>query len=333
MDEESYEEVEEIEEIEEDEEDEEYEEYEETDEEDEEVEETEEGGSEEELEDQLKYERLKIDFLHTKGDAVSCMTVGSRFLFVGTQLGWIYVVDFVGNVVGDKRHHRHDSCVTDISVDPECDYVASCSTDGRVHVGSVFDESSSETYSVTFDRPVCAIAIDPHYAQTPRFVTGGLEKKLILVERGAWGFFKSWKSRNLDFDTGKIHAIQWRGDLVAWADDKGVKVMDIKKDKKIVKVDREKDAPLADMYRCSLCWETDTTLLIAWADWLAVCVIKQRPSFELARDSTLPDRCGEVTARFVMPSYFVSGIAPFGKKLLVWNFKFLNICFDVPPFA
>eukprot|EP01061_Rhynchopus_euleeides_P023547 TRINITY_DN3829_c5_g1_i1.p1 TRINITY_DN3829_c5_g1~~TRINITY_DN3829_c5_g1_i1.p1 ORF type:complete len:980 (+),score=353.51 TRINITY_DN3829_c5_g1_i1:55-2994(+) len=316
-DDESYEEVEEIEEIEEDEEDEEYEEYEET---DEEVEEDEEGGSEEELEDQLKYERLKLDFLHTKGDAVSCMAVGSRFLIMGTQLGWIYVVDFVGNVVNDKRYHRHDSCVTDISIDPECDFVGSCSTDGRVYVGSIFDDSPGEAYSSTFDRPVCAIAIDPHYAHTPRFVTGGLEKKLILVERGHWGPWKTWRSRILDSDTGKIHAIQWRGDLIAWADDTGVKVIDVKKDKKIVKVAREKNAPLADMYRCALCWETDTTLLISWANWLAVCVIKKRPSFETARDSSLPEQCGEVTARFIMPSYFVSGIAPFGKKLLMLTY-------------
>ncbi|KAJ9450214.1 Vacuolar protein sorting-associated protein 41-like protein [Diplonema papillatum] len=309
-----YEEVEEEEEEEED--DEEFEEF-----EDEEEEETdEEDGSEEreedeeDMEDQLKSDELNLRFLNTD-DAASCMAVGARFLAIGTQRGWLHVVDFVGTVI--KEYQNHHAPLTDISIDDNCDFVGACSTDGWVSVSSIYTGHIS--FGEMFDRPVKAIAIDPNYKEKNRFVTGGLEKKLILVDKST--FLKRWQNTTLYTETGRIHAIKWHKNLIAWADDGGIKVYDVVAKTKIVKVERERNAPVADLYRCNLIWEHDNSLLIAWGDWLVMCVIKQRPAYEKVQDPQLPDRCGEVTSKYVMPNYFVCGIAPFGvKKLLMLTY-------------
>eukprot|EP01059_Diplonema_ambulator_P035025 TRINITY_DN8133_c0_g1_i1.p1 TRINITY_DN8133_c0_g1~~TRINITY_DN8133_c0_g1_i1.p1 ORF type:complete len:972 (+),score=440.52 TRINITY_DN8133_c0_g1_i1:887-3802(+) len=278
----------------------------------EELEEVEEDEDQEEFEDQLKYERLKIDGL-VAHDAVSVMAVGKRFLVVGTQMGWLHVVDFIGTPIHQYQHHS--APITDISIDDNCDYVGACSTDGMVSVGSLFGETS---FNQMFDRPVKAIAIDPNYQSNNRFITGGLEKKLILIDKST--FLRRWQQTVLYTEQGAIRAIKWHKNFVAWADDKGVKVYDITAKQKITRVDMEKSSHLAELYRCNLVWEQDNTLLIAWANRLIVCIIKQRPAFLKVGDPSLPDRCGEVTHKFIMENYFVSGIAPFGKRLLMLTY-------------
>lgn len=46
------------------------------------------------------------------------------------------------------------------------------------------------------------------------------------------------------------------------------------------------------MYRCSLCWKDDKTLLIGWGDKIKVCLIREREQIEL-RD--LPDKYVEIS--------------------------------------
>ena len=298
----------------EDEEDVEYVEEEEEEEEYEEIEEEEEDESE--PMDLVKYETLKLDFLHTEKtgttettDSVCCMAVGKRFLVIGTQQGWLHVVDFNGNEI--KQYQHHYTPISDISVDRESENVGACSTDGRVSVGSIYGGQLS--CHINFDRPVSAIAIDPEYGTKQRFITGGSERKLILVDKSF--ILKRWQQTVLSNDQQKIHAIKWHGNLVAWADDKSVKIYDVNAKTKIIRLERERQAPPADLYRCNLVWEGETTLLIAWANWIAICEVKPRISSERVQDPSLPDRAGEVRIRY-RTRYFISGVAPFGTKLL-----------------
>jgi hypothetical protein len=62
--------------------------------------------------------------------------------------------------------------------------------------------------------------------------------------------------------------------LVAWANEKGVKIYDTEAEKFITYIDRPKKSPRPDMYRCNLCWEDDTTLLIGWADSIKIGKVK-----------------------------------------------------------
>ena len=71
-----------------------------------------------------------------------------------------------------------------------------------------------------------------------------------------------------------IQSLAWRGSLLAWSDDSGVKVMNVETSVRIAHVDRPSGAhaylypELRGALHCSLSWETDKSLLIAWGDCL-----------------------------------------------------------------
>jgi hypothetical protein len=56
----------------------------------------------------------------------------------------------------------------------------------------------------------------------------------------------------------------------------GVKIYDVNTEQRITFIDRPKGSPKADLYRCSLCWEDQHTLLIGWADMVKIATIKAR---------------------------------------------------------
>ena len=76
--------------------------------------------------------------------------------------------------------------------------------------------SSENNLVVNFDRPVKAVALDPEFyrSNSKQFVTG--DDKLILNEKG---FFGSQKRSVIHQGEGAIREIQWKGDLIAWAND------------------------------------------------------------------------------------------------------------------
>ena len=39
-------------------------------------------------------------------------------------------------------------------------------------------------------------------------------------------------------------------------------------------IDRPKDSPRADLYRCNLCWKSDVSLFIGWADSVKIAIVK-----------------------------------------------------------
>lgn len=75
---------------------------------------------------------------------------------------------------------------------------------------------------------------------------------------------------------GPIYAIKWRGNLVAWANDMGVKVYDSTTEERIAYIDRPKSSPPAGLYPCILNWENDTTLIIGWSNWIKIGVVRVR---------------------------------------------------------
>jgi hypothetical protein len=61
---------------------------------------------------------------------------------------------------------------------------------------------------------------------------------------------------------------------------KGVKIYDMSSSKQITFIGRLADSPRADLYKCRLCWRTDSILLIGWADYVKVAVVKSRLSHQ-----------------------------------------------------
>ncbi|KAF5912289.1 hypothetical protein HPG69_013457 [Diceros bicornis minor] len=79
---------------------------------------------------------------------------------------------------------------------------------------------------------------------------------LLLFER-SW--MSRWKSSVLHEGEGNIRSVKWRGHLIAWANNMGVKIFDIISKQRITNVPRDDISLRPDMYPCSLCWKDTLT--------------------------------------------------------------------------
>ena len=121
----------------------------------------------------LKYNRIGLDVTEMlTRDSASCIRAHEKFLVIGTQNGFIYILDLNGNEI--KRFYAHSMPVNEVSVDITGEYVCSCSDDGLVVVSALYAEDNLE---FTGHEPVKTVAIDPAYVQrdTRELVMGGLD--------------------------------------------------------------------------------------------------------------------------------------------------------------
>ncbi|KAG5644802.1 hypothetical protein DXG03_007624 [Asterophora parasitica] len=278
------------------------------DEEDEEDEEEEEEEDEEEDEDDdepaLKYERIGgsvPDLL--KKDTASALAVANKIMALGTHGGIVHILDLDGKRI--KSFKPHMASIIDIFMDSTADFVATASIDGQVVIRSL---STSESYSFDMKRPMRTVSLEPNFAKrnTRAFVCGGLAGNLILQEKGWLGH----KETILHTGEGPIWQVRWRGRLIAWANDLGVKIYDYVSQTRITFIDRPADSPRADLFKCTLEWQDDSTLLIAWADHIKVARIRARPrTTTTSATANLPPLLVEITAVFQLDC-MISGIVP-----------------------
>lgn len=184
--------------------------------------------------------------------------------------------------------------------------VGSCSDDGKVVISGLY---TNETQEYVYLRPVTCLALDPdfHRKRTRQFVSGGKSGQLVLNSKGWFGS----RDTVLHSGEGAVHAVKWRGPLIAWANDSGVKVYDTSLGQRITYIDRPKGSPRPDLYRANLCWESDTSLIVAWADMLKIGQVREKltPAGQTVRFV-------EIVCFFQL-DYMVSGVAPFGNEHLV----------------
>ncbi|KAM5156743.1 vacuolar protein sorting-associated protein 41 homolog [Mantella aurantiaca] len=261
------------------------------------TEESEEDDSEEEP--KLKYERMSngvSDILQE--DAASCMTVHEKFLALGTHNGKVYLLDIQGNMT--QRFDISTVKINQISLDESGEHVGICAEDGKVQVFGLY---SREGLHEIFDCPIKIVAVHPQFGKSncKQFVTGG--NKLLLYER-TW--LNRWKTTVLHEGEGNITNIKWRGNLIAWANNMGVKILDIITRQRITNVPRDDTSLRPDMYPCSLFWKDNLTLVIGWGKSVKICAVKERHPSEI-RD--LPNRYVEIVSQFDT-EFFISGLAP-----------------------
>lgn len=166
--------------------------------------------------------------------------------------------------------------------------------------------TTKESYSFDLKRPMRTIALDPNFGKRSSrpFVCGGLAGTLVLREKGWLGHTEN----TLHLGEGPIWQVRWRGRLIAWANDLGVKIYDTESQSRITFIDRPADSPRADLFKCTLLWEDDSTLVISWADHIKVARIRARPRNVTASESAnLPPLLVEITAVFQLDC-MMSGI-------------------------
>uniref|UniRef100_A0A8C1DBQ9 Vacuolar protein sorting-associated protein 41 homolog n=2 Tax=Cyprinus carpio TaxID=7962 RepID=A0A8C1DBQ9_CYPCA len=235
-----------------------------------------------EEEPKLKYERLTNGVTEVlQKDAASCMTVHDKFLALGTHFGKVYLLDIQGNVT--QKFEISLVKINQISLDESGD-----------HVGI---------------SPSLVVALHPQFSKSnnKQFVTGG--NKLLLYERN---WLNRWKTSVLHEGEGNITNVKWRANLIAWANNLGVKIYDIGSKQRITNVLRDNTSLRPDMYPCSLCWKNNTTLIIGWGSSVKICVVKERDPTEI-RD--LPSRYVEIVSAFET-EFFISGLAPLADQLV-----------------
>ena len=89
-----------------------------------------------------------------------------------------------------------------------------------------------------------------------------------------------------------------------------MKIYDTFSQSRITFIDRPADSPRADLFKCTLHWQDDSTLLIAWADHIKVARIRARPrTSTTAATANLPPLLVEITAVFQVDC-MIAGIVP-----------------------
>lgn len=89
-----------------------------------------------------------------------------------------------------------------------------------------------------------------------------------------------------------------------------MKIYDTVSQSRITFIDRRADSPRADLFKCTLHWQDDSTLLIAWADYIKVARIRARPrTSHSSASANLPPLLVEITAVFQMDC-MIAGIVP-----------------------
>uniref|UniRef100_A0A8C8G360 Vacuolar protein sorting-associated protein 41 homolog n=1 Tax=Oncorhynchus tshawytscha TaxID=74940 RepID=A0A8C8G360_ONCTS len=178
--------------------------------------------------------------------------------------------------------------INQISLDESGEHMGICSEDGKVQVFGLY---TREGFHENFDCPV----------------------KLLLYEKN---WLNRWKTSTLHEGEGTITNVQWRANLIAWANNMGVKIYDISTKQRITNVLRDNVSLRPDMYPCSLCWKDNSTLIIGWGSSIKICVVKERGHTEL-RD--LPSRYVEIVSAFET-EFFISGLAPLADQLVTLYF-------------
>ncbi|KAG6472337.1 vacuolar protein sorting-associated protein 41 homolog [Zingiber officinale] len=269
---------------------------------------------EEEEEPRLKYQRLggSVPSL-LSNDAAASIAVAERMIALGTHDGTVHILDFQGNQV--KEYTSHTATVNDISFDSEGEYVGSCSDDGTVVINGLFTD---EKLKFEYHRPMKTMSLDPDFSRkaSRRFVSGGLAGHLFLNMKNWFGYNK----QILHDGEGPIHAVRWRTNLIAWANDAGVKIYDMANNQRIAFIERPRGSPRPELLLPHLVWQADTLLVIGWGTSVKIAAIKSNQSsgangmqISLSITST---KYVDIVASF-QTSYYISGIAPFGDTLVV----------------
>ncbi|ETO28269.1 hypothetical protein RFI_08863, partial [Reticulomyxa filosa] len=269
--------------------------------------------AEEDCEPQVSYSRIgELVKTELKKDQVCFLSAHSRYLVLGMQSGQINICDTLGNII--KHYRPHKNAINDISIDVNGDFIASCAKDdGRVVIRDVFQDTD-KVHSFHQEKHILTVSLHPNYSDNNNtFVCGGMNQQVL--ER-TMGYFRS-ETNILHCGEGPIYCIRRRKDIIAWNNDRGIKLYDTSNRKPIAAVKRASErANPSDPFqnRCCLCWEDDDTLLIGWGDWVKIAKIKSVISVNGAVSKTV-DICGT----FII-DYYVCGIAPFGENLMLLGY-------------
>ncbi|KAF6748944.1 vacuolar protein sorting 41 [Ephemerocybe angulata] len=271
-----------------------------------------ESDDEEDDEPVLKYSRIEgsVPEILKKDSASAIAVSGNRLVALGTHAGIVHVLDLTGKRL--KSYKPHLASIVDIEFDETGDFIATASIDGQIYVRSL---STPEFYTSNLKRPMRTIALEPSFASrsTRAFVAGGLAGSLIMYDKGWLGHRETVIAQG----EGPIWQVRWvggrttgSGGFIAWASDAGVKVWHVGTKAVVAIIDRPAGSPRSELFKPTLMWQDESTLLIAWADYLTVARLRARAGAATNGAAQMPPYTLEVTSVFQMDACVVAGIVP-----------------------
>ncbi|WAR58259.1 hypothetical protein PtB15_5B492 [Puccinia triticina] len=220
------------------------------------------------------YQRLEghIDKLF-QNDNASAFTTSEKLIGLGTHNGVVYILNHRIELI--KRFRPHSATIYDIKIEVAEQFVATASMDGKISIVQL--AGGNDVFILDLKRPMMAVAMEPLYHKHPnkrQFISGGLAGNLTLHEKGWLGN----KETVLHSNEGSIWSAEWKNNLVVWANDTGIRIIDINTHQKLAYIPRGADEPRADLYRCHFSWSTHEKLLVGWADTIRVVSLEENSS-------------------------------------------------------
>ncbi|EYC37437.1 hypothetical protein Y032_0791g2368, partial [Ancylostoma ceylanicum] len=157
---------------------------------------------------------------------ISAITAHLKLIVVGTQMGYIWLMDHFGHVdhqnVPVIRPHR--SAVTKLAIDGPGNYIMSCGNDGRVAISGVGCDELNHVINL----PVMprSIVISPSFSKStsvPMFAIG--ERKMTIFEKKFFKYKETVIFRGGEKD-GFISHCSWQQSLIAFTNDGGTRIFD-----------------------------------------------------------------------------------------------------------
>jgi len=210
-------------------------------------------------------------------DEVTCAAVHSGTAVLGTRQGSVLQVDHAGARVGRvSTNNAHVHCV---SIDSAGSFCACGLGDGRVAVLPLPGRGAGDAWIFEHGtQPVLSVALCPEYASpSPDFhcvCAGGEDGRLVLRRRSRYGAHTV-----IHEGEGFVTRICWRSPLIAWANDKGVKIYNVTTDQRVTFIARPPSSLGASVTcRCCLAWAAEDRLLVGWGTAVKVAVVLRAES-------------------------------------------------------
>ncbi|XP_074600039.1 vacuolar protein sorting-associated protein 41 homolog isoform X4 [Brevipalpus obovatus] len=196
-----------------------------------------------------------------------------------------------------------------MSIESRGEYIASCSS-SKVIIFGLYSNDCNNVFD--FDRSVHCVAIDPLFCKPGggrRLVTG--DERVVLHEKT---FLARYKSTLLHEGYGQIRAIKWRGNLIAFSSDTGIRIFDMDERNVICFMARD-SGPSADVYKSCLCWKSDTEFIIGCGRSIKIGQVTKR-NLRAVDSDKLPSK------QVIIPSMctidpLICGVAPLENNTVI----------------
>ncbi|VDD86824.1 unnamed protein product [Enterobius vermicularis] len=257
------------------------------------------------LEPRFKYTRIlnNMPSILAK-DSASSIAVHDKFIAIGSQNGYVYIIDHLGNLHPENTARHHRCAVTCVVVDLSGNYMISCASDARICICSI---GSTELKQVTLDLKFVTkcVAISPDFGRRNSgqpFITG--DRDLVLYEKKLFlNYRSSTLYQGMDRD-GYILQISWHGPYVLFTNNTGSRVYDRSLDRIIALIQPSQDEITNHAWKGSPshCWLNDAKFAVAWNNSIRVCAVIEASDFQRV-DKSVPEKKVEVHYSWKLDMY------------------------------